>query len=291
MKWNTLSKTEITVDPTLAVLTRAGTRFGLDLLQALHQAGKRPALLIVEETPLSKRWKMMKRLAKRIGWKDALSYNIRFWWPHLIRLATGGRLYPLPNYTPYAQTVIWSRDINAPSCVEALKRLNIRTVLLGQSGIVKKPILSVNGLWIVNAHPGKVPEFRGVDVIRWALYQQHPVYVTLHQIDSGIDTGPVLEEVRIPVLESDEISDIEQKALEKSIRLLVQASQKGLKGYPVTPQPPLHKRELFTLMPKKTVAKLSRQWPKIREKLVRTTALMEIDESKGFLPLEEPLPR
>lgn len=268
MKWNTLSETRITVAPTLAVLTRAGTWFGLELLETLRQEGKKPALLVVEETTLSKRWRMLRRLSKRIGWKDAISYNINFWWPHLLRLVTGGHLHPLPDYTPYAETVLWTRDINAPSCAEALKHLNVQTVLLGQSGIIKKTLLSVEGLWIINAHPGKVPHFRGVDVVRWALYQQHPVYVTLHQIDAGIDTGPVLKEVMIPVLETDAIKDVERKALQESVKLLVEASQKGPDGYQLTPQPCFPPKETFTLMPKRVVEKLHRQWPQIRKTLV-----------------------
>ena len=93
------------VDPALAVLTRAGSRFGVAFLQRLALAGRRPALLCVEHTPFYRRIQMARFLARKIGWRDAARYNAAFWWPLLLRRLSLGRVNPLPDYSSAAARV------------------------------------------------------------------------------------------------------------------------------------------------------------------------------------------
>jgi hypothetical protein len=47
-------------------------------------------------------------------------------------------------------------------------------------------------LGVLNAHMGLLPAYRGMNVAEWAALEGAPVGCTVHLIDTGIDTGPIL---------------------------------------------------------------------------------------------------
>jgi methionyl-tRNA formyltransferase len=262
-------KNQITVDQEMAVLTRAGTSFGIRLLEKLAEAGIKPAIIIVEHTPFTKRWKMAKFLARKIGFADALRYNLKFWTPLLIRKLTLGRYKKLPDYSRYADHVVKVKDINENRAVKALIQFGVKKIVLAQSGIIKKPILSIEGLWIINCHPGKLPYYRGVDVIRWALYERQPVEVTLHLVDSGVDTGEILESREVKIAETDSISDVESRAINLSIDMLSDAACKGPTAYPIKRKNDRQAGKQYYLMPFKHAKRLQKQWNDIRDQYIK----------------------
>lgn len=73
---------------------------------------------------------------------------------------------------------------------------------------------------IINTHPALLPAFPGADAIRDALAAGvDTTGVTVHWVDEGVDTGPVLAQVEVPVLPGDD---------EASLRARVQAAEKPL---------------------------------------------------------------
>jgi formyltetrahydrofolate-dependent phosphoribosylglycinamide formyltransferase len=73
---------------------------------------------------------------------------------------------------------------------------------------------------IVNTHPALLPAFPGAHAIRDALAAGVPTTgVTVHWVDEGVDTGPVLAQVEVPVLPDDD---------EATLRDRVQAAEKPL---------------------------------------------------------------
>ncbi len=55
-----------------------------------------------------------------------------------------------------------------------------------------------------NIHPGILPNYRGVGISSWVLINEEPkTGITLHKIDSGIDTGKVIEIREILISEQD----------------------------------------------------------------------------------------
>ncbi len=73
---------------------------------------------------------------------------------------------------------------------------------------------------ILNTHPALLPAFPGAHALRDALAAGvRTTGVTVHWVDEGIDTGPVLAQVEVPVLPGDD---------EASLRARVQAAEKPL---------------------------------------------------------------
>jgi formyltetrahydrofolate-dependent phosphoribosylglycinamide formyltransferase len=73
---------------------------------------------------------------------------------------------------------------------------------------------------IVNTHPALLPAFPGAHAIRDALDAGvDTTGVTVHWVDEGVDTGPVIAQVAVPVRPDDD---------EDALRARVQASEKPL---------------------------------------------------------------
>lgn len=64
--------------------------------------------------------------------------------------------------------------------------------------ILKSPLLDVPRFGFVNTHPSLLPHNRGKHYNFWALVEQAPFGVTLHRVDSGIDTGDIIAQEQIP---------------------------------------------------------------------------------------------
>ena len=58
--------------------------------------------------------------------------------------------------------------------------------------IVSSDIINLFDGRLVNTHPSYLPYNRGKNYNFWALVEQCPFGVTLHFVDEGIDTGPIL---------------------------------------------------------------------------------------------------
>ena len=73
---------------------------------------------------------------------------------------------------------------------------------------------------IVNTHPALLPAFPGAHAIRDALAAGvQTTGVTVHWVDEGIDTGPVITQVAVPVLPGDD---------EHALRERIQSAEKPL---------------------------------------------------------------
>lgn len=73
---------------------------------------------------------------------------------------------------------------------------------------------------IVNTHPSLLPAFPGAHAIRDALHHGVKLTgVTIHLVDEGLDTGPILAQVAVPVSDDD---------TEESLRQRIQAAEKPL---------------------------------------------------------------
>jgi len=73
---------------------------------------------------------------------------------------------------------------------------------------------------IVNIHPSLLPSFPGLDAQRQAF--EHGVKVTgctVHLVDEGLDTGPIVAQSAVPVLEGDTVESLSARILEAEHQL------------------------------------------------------------------------
>ena len=90
-------------------------------------------------------------------------------------------------------------------CIEMLKEAGVDTVVLaGFMRIVKPKLLAAFPNRVINIHPALLPAFPGVHGWTQALdYGCKVAGVTVHFVDAGTDTGPIIVQKAVPVLEDD----------------------------------------------------------------------------------------
>ncbi|MEM7605269.1 MAG: phosphoribosylglycinamide formyltransferase [Myxococcota bacterium] len=78
-------------------------------------------------------------------------------------------------------------------------------VLAGFMRIVGTPLLETTGGRIVNVHPSLLPAFPGLHAPAQAIAAGVRVSgCTVHLVDGGVDTGPVLAQASVPVFQDDD---------------------------------------------------------------------------------------
>jgi hypothetical protein len=186
----------------LAILASPGPTTDI-LVNFLDDSGLAPAAVLVE--PPQSRRALLRGRVRRLGWGAVLGQVLfmalvlpllrRRAGPRLetIRTTHGLRNDPLPSdrVTPIA-------SVNAPETLERLHLLAPDVVVLSGIRIVRSATLQAAGAPVLNIHAGVTPAFRGVHGGYWALRtgQTQDFGATLHLVDPGVDTGPVLHHIR-----------------------------------------------------------------------------------------------
>jgi phosphoribosylglycinamide formyltransferase-1 len=96
-------------------------------------------------------------------------------------------------------------------------------VCAGYMHLLRKPFFDRYGGRIVNTHSAPLPEFPGAhpveDVLAAGVRESA---ATVHFVDEGIDTGPVIVAERVPVLEGDTVETLRARVQAVEHRLLPQ---------------------------------------------------------------------
>jgi phosphoribosylglycinamide formyltransferase-1 len=116
--------------------------------------------------------------------------------------------------------------------VGALRDAGVEWVALaGFMRIVGPELLNAYAGRIVNIHPSLLPAFPGLDAQRQALeYGVRVAGCTVHLVNEGVDTGPIVLQQPVPVLPTDTVDSLSARILEEEHGLYVRALNLLLKG-------------------------------------------------------------
>lgn len=89
-------------------------------------------------------------------------------------------------------------DQNSPVSIAQLKKWTPDLIVFSGGNILRKTLIEVPRLGVLNAHLGLLPEIRGMNSPEWSLLCSVPPGVTIHYVDTGIDTGPILKRRELP---------------------------------------------------------------------------------------------
>jgi phosphoribosylglycinamide formyltransferase-1 len=153
----------------------------------------------------------------------------------------GARVVGLVTDNPDAGALGLARDAGVASAVVALRDFEDRAawnrgvaeavavfrpdlvVLAGFMRILAPAFLERFPGRVVNTHPALLPSFPGAHGVRDAL--AHGVKVTgctVHVVDAGVDTGPILAQVAVPVLPDDDETSLHERIKVAERALLVE---------------------------------------------------------------------
>lgn len=131
------------------------------------------------------------------------------------------RLIPHRDFTAGAE----GRAAFEDALLVALREADIEMVVLaGFMRLLGPRFLGAFPDRVVNVHPSLLPAFPGLHAQRQALdYGARVSGCTVHLVDEGCDTGPVLLQAAVPVLEADSEDTLSARILVEEHRLLPQA--------------------------------------------------------------------
>lgn len=105
--------------------------------------------------------------------------------------------------------------INDEEIIELIKKKSVDLFfIVGLSQIVRKPLLKIPRLGCVGYHPTRLPKGRGRAAIAWIVLGKAEAAASFFLMDEGIDSGPLLAQVKVETSERDYAQDVIDKILD-----------------------------------------------------------------------------
>lgn len=113
--------------------------------------------------------------------------------------------------------------------IKRFKEKNIDLIVLaGYLKILSKEFIK-SFPYIINIHPSLIPSFCGMGYYGERVHEEVLRYgvkytgATVHFVDEGTDTGPIISQEVVPVYKDDTVSSLQKRVLEAEHKLLVRA--------------------------------------------------------------------
>jgi folate-dependent phosphoribosylglycinamide formyltransferase PurN len=150
----------------------------------------------------------------------------------------------------YQFPVATCRDQNSPQAVAQLKQWSPDVAIFTGGNILRTEILEVPRLGVVNSHLALLPEVRGMSSPEWSILCEVPLSITIHLMDIGIDTGPILLRRAFARPDTcDSFTELRNRMIADGIELVAEAVAGLERGQLVAdPQPDREKDTQFFVM-------------------------------------------
>lgn len=160
-------------------------------------------------------------IARHFAARDA-SEELFFADHHRLELQTGARL-----------RVGAPGIINDADNIAEMQALAPDVVLVFGTGLLRGGIISAFAGRIINLHLGLSPYYRGSGTNFWPLVNREPEYVgaTIHYLDAGIDTGPMIAHARPNMAAADGPHEVGNKAIVSGAAALIAAARAHANGH------------------------------------------------------------
>lgn len=118
-------------------------------------------------------------------------------------------------------------NINSKEFIEAVRNYNCDLfVSMSFNQIFRRELMTVPQQRTINCHAGKLPFYRGRNILNWALINDEKEFgITVHYVDEGIDTGDIILQKTYPISDEDDYSTLLERAYSSCAELLYKAIQ------------------------------------------------------------------
>jgi peptidoglycan/xylan/chitin deacetylase (PgdA/CDA1 family) len=201
--------------------------------------------LDTEPVPFSRRFKNLRRNIRSDGWGYILRRVLGFVRNFTERLAFKiavsedevqgllHRAFPERFFSvnelgdKFGFAVHPAGSLNGPIAIELLSASRADVGVVLGTRILRPTTFSIPRMGCINLHKGKVPEYRGMPPGFWEVFDGATTAgVTVHFLDSGLDTGDVLETREISILPTDTPDTLLEKLHREGTLALCEAISK-----------------------------------------------------------------
>ncbi len=143
--------------------------------------------------------------------------------------------------------------LNTQQSVEILEQQQADIVFQCGAGLLRGPTIRTAAVGVLNLHHGIIPAIRGMGSVEWAIRENRPAWIgiSLHVIDEGIDTGPLVGQARCRLERGDDLAQILSRLDLLGARLLVDGiaflQRQGV-ALPAPPEMESQYRSSFTIL-------------------------------------------
>ena len=210
----------------LVVLTNKGSIFGLKLLNELRRNNIAVEAVIILRQPFLYYLKLFNYVKKRVGLWQAIFFSLKMFKGSSANTAPsvwGNKPFIL-DYEGLAKSVFISHGTNSDETLTVLNKIVPDILLLGQTGIVRKNVLCIPRMGTLNAHPGILPFYRGIDCAKWAIFNDETdkVGATVHLVDEKVDTGPIIRTRKYDFTGNETLEMLENNLDDLSVKLMAE---------------------------------------------------------------------
>ena len=137
-------------------------------------------------------------------------------------VSKSGRIYLDSFCTANNIPLLKSRHVNNQDVIDAVYEHELDWLfIIGWSQIAGEAILSAPKQGVLGMHPTLLPVGRGRAAIPWAILKGlDKTGVTLFKLDTGVDTGPIVDQVEIPLSPKTTATELYELVDEAHIRLM-----------------------------------------------------------------------
>ena len=120
------------------------------------------------------------------------------------------------------------KNVNSEEFIKNLKATKSDLfVSLAFNQIFKSQIIEMPELGVINCHAGKLPEYRGRNILNWALINDEKEFgITVHYIVEGIDTGDIILQKCFQINDSDTYKTLLKVAYKQCGPIVLEALQR-----------------------------------------------------------------
>lgn len=177
------------------------------------------------------------------GYKDVCVYAVPFSYEkksHPIYSHRPEMNYNIPDIEQLCANIGYEYHIGT---LESFSIESDRIVLIAGAGILPEDFVKTHT--VINAHPGYIPNCRGLDAFKWAIIEKQPIGATSHLIGDFVDAGNIIDRRVIDIFYTDTFHAVAERIYENEVSMLVEAIEKcDIKDtFFVMPEEyPIHKR-------------------------------------------------
>jgi methionyl-tRNA formyltransferase len=128
-------------------------------------------------------------------------------------------------------------NLNDRRSTEMLRALEPDLLVLAGARILSREVLETATFGALNAHPARLPGFRGTGVVGWSILRGVPVTVTVHLASPEVDAGDVVRRTLVPVEPADTLAEIEARASRLCADALVEVAAAVVRGEEIPREP------------------------------------------------------
>ncbi len=190
--------------------------------------------------------------AAQIEYIDRISFNpinLLFYTLYKIRIANKMKILEFPlrclcrllkdfttgSFNKYNEYIIYLSDkaitVFDPDNTEKLSKTKPDLFVVNVWDMLKKSQLSIPKFGCLNLHPSKLPQYRGAVPTLYALKNgDSETALTYMILDTGLDNGRILSQIRIDISETDTALDLEEKIQTITNKTITDTIKRYIKG-------------------------------------------------------------